>query len=43
MGVPIADIDWLESLDSAIPRAQQQGKLIVLKPLGQGLSCEQHW
>ena len=43
VGDPIADIEWRESLDEAISLATQARKLIVLKPLGQGLLTEQHW
>jgi hypothetical protein len=43
VGDPIADIEWRESLDDAISVATAARKLIVLKPLGQGLLSEQHW
>jgi hypothetical protein len=39
----VRDIEWLESLDAALAAARQRGRMIVVKPAGQGIGVKDDW
>jgi hypothetical protein len=41
--LPLQDILWLTSFEAAREEARQKGRLLVVKPLGQGLVFPDCW
>jgi hypothetical protein len=43
MGAQVLDIEWREHFDEALAEARRLGRMLVVKPAGQGIGVKDDW